>query len=67
MDHTHPDAHLHVTTCARCAREYEVRRACDPLQLEEPEPERSGAVIAWIALAAAAWAVAGAIAWRLLR
>ena len=40
MEHTHADPHLHVSTCDRCRREYEVRRATDPLQLEEPELSR---------------------------
>jgi hypothetical protein len=35
MEHTHADTHLHVTTCDRCAREWEVRRATDPLFVAE--------------------------------
>jgi hypothetical protein len=37
-DHTHADPNLHPTTCPRCAREWELRRATDPLHVEAPEP-----------------------------
>jgi hypothetical protein len=71
VTHTHADPHYHVTTCAPCHASWEVRRACDPLHVEDdpadvPAP-RSRRVIAWIALAAVVWLVVGLLAWRITR